>query len=487
MTQHDIFMNRLVYAAIIGMAFIRLIAIGLTPLGLDVEEAQYWQWSTTPDAGYFTKPPMIAWIIGSGTALFGDTAFGIRFFAPIIQAISALLAMKIAQSVFNPMAGRIAGILWLTLPISALGGFVMSTDSPMLLFLMSAIFVLTPWVKNEKLTPLQCVLAGLFTGLAMMSKYAAIYLPAGVLIWWLWEGRKHALISMRDVFLYGFGMLVSMMPNLIWNLQNGFVTAKHLSHNANLDEARTSIIGSLEFLLTQLGIVGPIIAVFAVMVMIIRRKEPSARFWIALFIPAISVITVQGYFSDTNANWAVASWPPALILLSGYCAEEWRRLRRPLMIGISINAGIILVFLISVIVGSLGPLTPASDPLRRLRAWDNHADDIQRFADTHNVRNIVVFRRGYAAKLIWSLRDQNVSVHLVDRNGIAENHFEQRFAWSPKSGETSIFINGEETPPSFQDIAGTPTVQWSGVYTASSHTISKKRARRLGLHLGVVQ
>ena len=484
MTQHDISMNRLVYAAIIGMALLRLFSISVSSLGLDVEEAQYWQWSTTFDAGYFTKPPMIAWIIGIGTSLFGNTEFGVRALAPIIQAISALITMQIAQTAFNPLAGRIAGIIWLTLPISAIGGFIMSTDSPMLLFLMAAILLLTPLARLEKITPMNALLAGLFTGLAMMSKYAAIYLPVGLLVWWIIEGRKHRLCSGRDLFLYAVGVLTSMMPNLIWNLNNGFVTARHLSHNANLDETQYNIFGSIEFLISQMGIVGPIIAVFAIYVIILQRNDPCARFWIALFIPAITVIAVQGYFSESNVNWAIASWPPALILLAGYCAQEWRRLRRPMMIGISINTGIIIVALAAVMAGSLGPITPSSDPLRRLRAWDQHAADIQHFADTHSTQNVVVFRRGYAAKLIWALRDQDINISIVDRNGIPENHFEQRFAWTPQSGRTSIFVNGLETPPQFNDVSIKPKVTWLGIQQRSAYKISDKRERTLMLHLG---
>ena len=38
---------------------------------LGPDEAQYWSWAKDLDFGYFSKPPMIAWIIAATTAVFG--------------------------------------------------------------------------------------------------------------------------------------------------------------------------------------------------------------------------------------------------------------------------------------------------------------------------------------------------------------------------------------------------------------------------------
>ncbi|MCE2516404.1 MAG: hypothetical protein J4F41_00940, partial [Alphaproteobacteria bacterium] len=296
-------------------------------------------------------------------------------------------------------------------------------------------------------------------------------------IWWLVQGRRHHLIGIRHLGLYLMGALVSLAPNLIWNLNNGFVTARHLSHNANLDEPHYSITGSLEFLLAQGGIVGPLVLVVMIAVMVQQRRHPSAPFWIALFIPAISVITVQGFFSDANANWAIASWPPAVVLTAGLLAAMATRWRQVMTAGIAINTGLMLVVLVASMMGSLGPLTPASDPFRRLRHWDAHAADLMAFASAHTATTIVTERRGTAAKLIWETRHYGMTIELVDANGIAENHFEQRHPWRPSS--RAIVLVNEESLPSPLD-----GVTWAGVMAASDHRISSKRSRALRFHLG---
>ena len=48
------------------------------------------------------------------------------------------------------------------------------------------------------------------------------------------------------------------------------------------------------------------------------------------------------------------------------------------MAGIGVNMGLALFLIIVTAIGSAGPLTPASDPLRRLRGWQDHADTLTR-------------------------------------------------------------------------------------------------------------
>ena len=242
--------------ALVSITAIRLLVAGVTPLGPDVEEAQYWLWSQTLEGGYFTKPPMIAWLIGLTTSLFGDGLFGIKFAAPIIHLMIAVLLGKIARDGATPTTGHLASLIWITLPAIALGGFIISTDSPMLLFMVAAMAMLSPLARGQAISPGQTWLAGIFTGLAMMSKYAAIYLPLGIALWWLWQGRRHYRLSRQHIGLFIFGMAVSLAPNIIWNLTHGFTAVGHLEHNADLGHHAASLVRSLGFLAAQAGVPG---------------------------------------------------------------------------------------------------------------------------------------------------------------------------------------------------------------------------------------
>jgi hypothetical protein len=55
-------------------------------LELVADEAYYWLWSKHLAASYRDKGPAIAWTIALGTKIFGDTVFGIRFFAVLFSS-----------------------------------------------------------------------------------------------------------------------------------------------------------------------------------------------------------------------------------------------------------------------------------------------------------------------------------------------------------------------------------------------------------------
>ena len=437
--------DRLVFSALLAVTLLRYIAIAATPLGLDVEEAQYWLWSQTPDAGYFSKPPMIAWVIGITTMAFGDTLFGVKAAAPLIQLVSAILIGRIARVAGGDAAGRLAALIWITLPASSIAGFVISTDSPMLMFLLAMLVVLGPLAAGGSLTIRQTGLAGIFAGLAMMSKYAALYLPAGVVLWWLWEGRREHPASLPHILVFGLGLLVSLAPNLVWNLGNGFVTVSHLGDNANLGAAAPSLTRSLGFLVAQAGVVGPLVFALAATAIAAEWRKAGARFWIALAAPALVAITIQACFSDANANWAVASWPPLIVLLSCWLAAPragaWAARWKPGLgsAAISVNAALLLVALAAAATGSLGPFTPDSDPLRRLKGWQEHGRELARFMDEHGAEAVITQRRRDAAKLHWELRGSGHAVEIHDADGIPGNHFEQRYPWRP-SGRRGVAV-----------------------------------------------
>ena len=472
--------ERTVFVVPIGITVLRLLAIMLTPLAPDVEETQYWLWSQTPDAGYFTKPPMIAWVIGLTTAIAGDGVVGIKLAAPLIQLVSALLIGRIAHSFSSPRAGIIASLIWISLPAAGLGSFVISTDSPMLMFILAALYLLAPLARGKVLARHEVMLAGIFAGLAMMSKYAAIYLPAGVVLWYLWQGRRDMRVDVASIGLFIFGMLISLAPNIVWNLMNGFVTVGHLGHNADLDGGSVSALRSLGFLAAQAGIAGPLIFGLVIVAGITLWRDPACRFWIALAAPALLVISVQAYFSTANANWAVASWPPLVVLVAHFLGSRWQGWRRGWGIaGISINTGIALFLIIATAIGTTGPLTPASDPLRRLRGWQDHADTLTPLIAATSATAVITERRGYAARFHWLLRDLDIDVEIVDANGVAENHFEAAHPWQPQPGRTVILVNGAPVPGHDQQI------DFNAAPLSSKVRISSKRHRHLYFHPGI--
>ena len=65
-------------AILAGLLVFRLVALAFNRTDLFFDEAQYWSWSLDPDFGYYSKPPLIAWMIGATTAVCGHGEACIR-------------------------------------------------------------------------------------------------------------------------------------------------------------------------------------------------------------------------------------------------------------------------------------------------------------------------------------------------------------------------------------------------------------------------
>jgi 4-amino-4-deoxy-L-arabinose transferase-like glycosyltransferase len=81
--------SRLLIALLGLLLVVRVSAILLSPLNLYADEAQYWRWAQSLAWGYYSKPPMIAWVIHATTSVFGDSEWAVRIAAPFLHTAAS--------------------------------------------------------------------------------------------------------------------------------------------------------------------------------------------------------------------------------------------------------------------------------------------------------------------------------------------------------------------------------------------------------------
>src|SRR5215207_1912472 len=125
---------------ILGTACFHLAYLAfICPLDLAPDEAHYWDWSRHLDWSYYSKGPLVAWLIRASCELVGpwsERLTGSLTFAVRLPAVACgclLLASLyvLAVEVFlRPRLGLalVAGAL--TMPVIAAGSFLMTIDSP---------------------------------------------------------------------------------------------------------------------------------------------------------------------------------------------------------------------------------------------------------------------------------------------------------------------------------------------------------------------
>ena len=159
--------------------------------GLVADEAYYWTWSIHPAISYFDHPPLIAWSLWITTHLLGVTPLGIRI---LPLGISLLIGGALYRMGKEILLDRWAG-LWAVLLVNATilfsaGAFLMTPDTLVILF-----YLLTMWWfyrAIERNSASAMLLAGLWFGLGILSKYTMVLLGPLLLHFLLVDSRGRA-------------------------------------------------------------------------------------------------------------------------------------------------------------------------------------------------------------------------------------------------------------------------------------------------------
>ena len=93
-------------ALLLALMVMRLVYAGLFDLRTD--EAYYWTWSKENVLSFLDHPPMIAWFIRAGTAIFGDTGLGVRVMGIDAWGWDAPLHLQADKA----LAADASGIFW---------------------------------------------------------------------------------------------------------------------------------------------------------------------------------------------------------------------------------------------------------------------------------------------------------------------------------------------------------------------------------------
>ena len=253
---YSFFNTTFVITVLISVTLIRIYSLIVSPIELSVDEAQYWNWSRNLDFGYFTKPPLIAWTIAITTSIFGNEEWAVRLSSPIFHFLTSIVLWKCGQVAFSFNTGRIAALIWIFTPAASLGSFIISTDTPLILFWALSLLFLFKTFKNNSYN--LALGLGICIGLAFLSKYAALYFIIFFMTWWALYDRGFDL-NIKRILIIIFSSLIVSASNIYWNYLNDFVTVNHTVSNADLSEIQLNYNNVIDFVSSQLLVFGPII------------------------------------------------------------------------------------------------------------------------------------------------------------------------------------------------------------------------------------
>jgi len=444
----------LIWAGWLLLAGLCLLALRWTALvfnatDLFFDEAQYWAWSLEPAFGYYSKPPLIAWLIAAATSVCGHDAACVRAPSALLYVFAAFGVFLAASQLYGPKTGFLSGLVFATVPGVSLSSGIISTDVPLLAVWAFALAALIALVRGAGWW--SAIALGLALGVGLNAKYAMAYFVLCLIVYAVAVPQQRRLLGDPKIWTaVGIG-LVLIVPNVLWNLDNGFATVSHTADNAKWDGQLGHPEKALEFFASQFGVFGPIL--FGGLLVICWRawREGLSDGDALLFsfaVPVIVIVTVQAFLSRAHANWAAVSYVAAAILLTATMVRraDWRWFNASL----GLHFVVLVLLAIGVALAGRFVLPGGADPFARTLGWNRLSDVVhekvkQSAASGKPVKAILSDTRALSAELIYYLRDATAPRVLAWRGpGVPRDHFAMKRPYAGPAPEPVLLVSLRE-------------------------------------------
>ena len=431
--------GRWLFVLIAVPTLLRLWFVATGQLGLVQDEAQYWDWTRHLQLTYYSKGPLIAWIIALFTGIFGNTELGVRMGSIVGAALFPLLLWWLLAGLWKrPVLAVLAVFLAAVSPLFQALGILMTTDNPFVLcwtLSMIALYAaVTPDDTGHERGTWPYVLLALTYGVGILAKYtmlgmAGLAIGYGVLL--QRGGFLPARFWPRLIAALALGVALGFLPTFIWNMHNGFVGYKHVLYLIGVSGEGAKTMFRLsrvpEYVGAQLGFALP----WWFWLMVVAGLGAARQVWQVVAVQHSATIhnetgssslrSAVGVARDTGATFAQSAllvlffWPMTLFFLawsfhtkvlanwntvsfvagSILGALELERLmtvnptRRTSRLVLS---GIVASFLLMLLLHlhQLLPIPTSLNPAHRLKGWEDMGARMsqvaqQRFADPRRV------------------------------------------------------------------------------------------------------
>ena len=394
----------ILFVFLLAISLFRIYYILSGPLNLGPDEAHYWEWSRRLDLSYYSKGPMMAYLIYIGTAVFGDTVFGIRFMAVIFSLLSSVFLFILGKSLADERTGLFSAIVFQIIPLFSAFGILFTIDSPFIFFWILSLYLfwkalgkngltdLPPGEKHQTGSMVCWVLLGISIGFGLLTKYTMAFFYLSAFLFFLFARGQKKLFFTKGPYVAFLTSLLIFSPVIIWNMQHGWVTFRHTAGQAHLaDGFQISLNSLIEFIGSQFGVITPFLLILMLSALwsLRKKREGSFLFWFAA--PVLVFFVLKSIQGKVQANWAMPGYITGIIAFSAVYLKDFSSYRTGKKIFIS------LAILLSVATTAVAhypmmlKLPPDLNPAARLYGWKDLGTEVTKIYEQMRDNNRPVF------------------------------------------------------------------------------------------------
>ena len=438
-----------------AITLVRLIWLHVSRLDLFFDEAQYWAWSRDLAFGYFSKPPLIAWITAAAEHVCGSGVSCIRAQSPVLFFGTGLVVYAVANELYDARVALLAALSLALAPGVAIESQIILPDVPLLFFWAVALLAYVKLLGEGGAgaggaagAPRWTIVLGVSLGLGLLAKYAMIYFLLGVALsaWSNDDVRRFLRTPSLWLALALAAFIVA--PNLVWNIDNGLSTLRHTGDNIRGEGFNVSALRALAFAASQFLVFGPIIcaALIAALMAALSRATNAVdnradRLLLSFAIPPLALVSGAALVTDAHSNWAAPAYISGVIVAVAFLVRRraWKWLAASLAFGLLAQ---VAVFASDILAPQLHvPFVARGDIFAPRLGWRSLGEQAGAAARRAGARTIVGDTRADVASLLYYWRDRPEQVFAWQRGAAPEDSFDLTHALTAAAPLPILYVS----------------------------------------------
>jgi hypothetical protein len=331
---------------------------------LSNDEAYYWTYALFPDWSHFDHPPMVGWMIQLFTLnLRCHSEFFLRLPALVLGTVNIWQVFMIGRKLRDSLTGFYAALLYIaSVYCSVIAGVFILPDTPQVFFWLLSLYAITGSLLKPEIdrsARLFMLLFGLFTGLALLSKYTSAFLWVGVLLFIL--AYRRDWLKTKELYLALLISLLCFIPVIVWNFQHQFISFTYQGervsasrHGLRPDFFLTELLGELLYN-NPVNFVLYFIALIGLFRLQSRPLLRQIRIFLAIGLPLVLVFWLFSLFRSTLPHWTGPAFVTLLFPTAVYFREKLkgRMIPRSYMFGLVFLSCVLIIGMLQVRNGLL--------------------------------------------------------------------------------------------------------------------------------------
>lgn len=317
--------HRTFWIALLAVTAVRVLVAACLPMTID--EPYYWLWAHHPAAGYYDHPPLAAWL-GALLVPLGNAPLVVRAVPLLASTACAVLVFAYAEALYGGAAAVVAGLLVLLVPYDSIMAVMAIPEATLLAAWAWSLLTLHHAVFGPSEAPAaRWAHAGLAVGAALLAKFTAFALPAGLALFFAVapQARRRWLATPWPLLATGVALAV-YAPFLWWNARHGWVTFVFQFVSRHTEARRLHLEHFGGFMGESAAGLSPLVflAVWATLAWSWReaRAREPVRLALCMSVPVLGLFTAASLFTLVQVYWVLCGLLALFPLMGRWFVER---------------------------------------------------------------------------------------------------------------------------------------------------------------------